>query len=74
MRSPCGYAFDIDIERKVLSTEKPNEAVIIAGGIRPKAAHLVVVGDVAGLGCDSTGKKCRRNFYELRRAEGLSVK
>jgi len=54
-------------------TEKPNEAVIVAIGIRPKAAHLVVVSDVASLGRDGTGKGCRRNFYERRRTEGLSV-
>jgi hypothetical protein len=54
-------------------TEKPKEAVIVAMGIRPKAAHLVVVNDVAGLGRDGTGKGCRRNLYERGRTGGLSV-
>jgi hypothetical protein len=58
--------------RRELLTEKSNEAVIIAIGIRPKAAHQVVVGDVA-TGRDGTRKGCRWNFYERRRTEGLSV-
>ena len=47
--------------------------MIVAIGIRPKAAHAVLVGDVAGLGRDGTGKGCRRNFYERGRTGGLSV-
>ena len=30
-------------------TEKANEAVIVAIGVRPKAAYLLLVGDIAGL-------------------------
>jgi hypothetical protein len=48
--------------------------MIVAIGIRPKAPHQIVVSNVARLGRDSTGKGCRRNFYERRRTEGLSVK
>ena len=54
-------------------TEMPKEAVIVALGIRPKAAHPVFVCDVTGLRRDSAVKGCRWNFYELRRTEGLKV-
>jgi hypothetical protein len=53
--------------------KKPKEAVIVALGIRPKAAHLLIVSDVAGLSPDGTGKGGRRNFYEPRQTGGLSV-
>ena len=52
----CGHPVDPDLERRELLTEKPNETVIVAIGIRPKAAHQVVVRDVAGLRRDGTRK------------------
>jgi len=44
-----------------------------APGVRPKAAYLLFVGDIAGLGRDGTVKGCWPNFCERRRTEGLSV-
>ena len=64
---------DLDIERKERFTEMSKEAVIVALGIGPKAAHPVFVCDVTGLGRDGAVKGCRWNFYELRRTEGLKV-
>jgi hypothetical protein len=54
-------------------TESTDKSVIIAIRIGPKAAHQVVVGDVAGLGRNGTGKGRRRNFDERRRGGGLRV-
>ena len=53
--------------------EKPGETLIVAIGIRPKAAHPVDVSDAGGLDRDGTGKGCRRNFYEFRSIGRLSV-
>ena len=49
-------AVDLDIETKERLAETPKETVIVAIGIRPEAAHIVVIRDVAGLGRNGAGK------------------
>ena len=55
-RAGGSHAVDFDIERIERLTETPKETVIVAALIRPKAADLVVVSDVAGLGRNRAGK------------------
>jgi hypothetical protein len=50
------HAVDFDIECREGVTQKAKEPVIVAIGVCPKSADVVLVSDVAGLGCNGTVK------------------